>query len=188
MYAAVRLPATKKWMMDNRGHEVFSVKSKEELPSATAGTVDLQSESATTSALIFQENWLRRNIMGDCPAISAWVDQWSNPVRWILCFLESLVRTFGALIFVNNVWSGILFLTAVLIHNQYTTIIGILGMVVAYFTALLMNMPSSRLRSGVATFNGFMVAQFVAGTAKTFGGTLWNPWIVFPATFFASAR
>ncbi|XP_055353202.1 urea transporter 2-like [Paramacrobiotus metropolitanus] len=142
--------------------------------------------SVFVSASTFPEHWLRRYVMGDCPAVSVWVDSWEHPIRWILRFLESLLRTFGALIFVNNFWSGILFLVAVFIHNPFSTLIGLLGMVTAYFTAMLLCAPASRLRNGVATFNGFMVAQFIANVAVPFNGTIWNAWLIFPASFFAA--
>ena len=127
-------------------------------------------------------------ITGDTPGVSDWVDR--QPNRWavFLRFVESVFRAFGTLIFVNNVWSGVLFCLACLIHNQFSTLLGIMGIVVSIFLNVLMNAPADLIRSGVATFNAFMVASFVGAHAMPFvPGTVWNAWLIFPALFFAVA-
>ena len=127
-------------------------------------------------------------ITGDCRGVSQWVDTQPPKLAWILCFFESLFRSLGKLVFIDNVWSGVLFLLACMLHNQFATLVGVLGVAVAYFVAIVLNTPEKTLRSGAITFNAFMVASFVATNARPLGETIWNPWLIFPAIFFSTLR
>jgi hypothetical protein len=144
--------------------------------------------AAIADPVLPRNNPIKHYFMGDCPGVSEWVDSQPEKLASFLRFVESILRTFGALIFVNNVWSGLLFLLAVMINNQFTTLIGVLGIMVSFGTGLLLNVSPDRLRNGVATFNGFMVAQFVTANAVQFSSVLWNPWLIFPALFFSIVR
>ncbi|OQV21924.1 putative Urea transporter 2 [Hypsibius exemplaris] len=161
------------------------------IPSTSNVALQRRTSAGRRSSMISWANMtaLRRSVRhyvtGDSPGISEWVDRQSNDLSVVLRFFESVLRTFGALIFVNNVWSGVLFLLACMIHNQFSTLLGLLGIGIAYAVGILMNVPPDRLRNGVATFNGFMVASFVAANAEPFHGVVWNPWLLFPALFFS---
>ena len=84
-------------------------------------------EHGEINALIY---YVSRWVSGDCPAVSEWVDRQPNwlcrviPFGHALRFFETTLRTFGALIFVNNVWSGILLFIACLYDNFYSALVG----------------------------------------------------------------
>lgn len=159
-----------------------------ENPSKSA-QLAIETTSPDSPRLKIHDSFIWQYVMGDTPGISRKIDQLSNSyLRWTIRFVESLLRTFGALIFVNNVWSGVLFCTAVFIHDPFSALLGIFGMVLSYFTAIFLNIETGRLRSGVATFNGFMVASFIGANSVSRVGIKWNPWLLFPAAFFSLMR
>ncbi|XP_055341546.1 urea transporter 2-like [Paramacrobiotus metropolitanus] len=139
------------------------------------------------------DHWWWQYVMGDCAALTKYVSQQRSldakhrrmilcvPI-WYLVWLIDVMRGFGPPAFVNNPWSGILFVVAVGVQNIYILLFGILGLLCAAVTTYCLNVGRTRLHNGVAYFNGFLVGMFVGSTSaqretKAF-------WFIFPVAFY----
>ncbi|PSN53246.1 hypothetical protein C0J52_04899 [Blattella germanica] len=122
-------------------------------------------------------------IVGSAPGISRALDNRplsSSSFTWIIFhFLNAVLRTSGAPVFLNNPLSGFLILVAICVHDDGvgSAIAGtaLLGMLVAATTAIwLFDEHDEQISEGTETFNGFIVGLILTD----FNGLKQNPWLI----------
>lgn len=115
--------------------------------------------------------------MADAANINAWDDMANrNPV---VRFIDECLRGAGQVIFQNNPLTGIFFLAAIwwgsIVAGQVAVAVGAtIALIIATFTAVLLDVDEPSLRQGLFGFNGILVGAAV----PSFIAPGWTMWIL----------
>ncbi len=80
----------------------------------------------------------------------------------ILATVDSTFRGIGQVVFINNPLSGLIFTAAIALYRPRAAILVLLGSYACTLTAHLLDYPLDRIRSGIYTFNGSLIAVLLA--------------------------
>ena len=98
--------------------------------------------------------------------------------RTFLDFLNASLRGIGQVGFANNPISGLLITLAVFLQSPWTALMLVIGVVVATWTAYLMNLDRPSIRNGIFGLNGALVG-LALGTFGAWGNGSGNwLWVV----------
>ncbi|XP_786452.4 urea transporter 1 [Strongylocentrotus purpuratus] len=110
---------------------------------------------------------------GTVRPLSDWVYDKPLPVR----FPIACARALGQPIFVNNPFSGILILAGLFVQSPWRTICGLLAMLTAQTTGLVLHLDRDGMDNGAFSFNGLLVGYVLASSSAAGD---WYGYLVFP--------
>lgn len=80
----------------------------------------------------------------------------------LLATVDSTFRGMGQVIFINNPLSGLIFFIAVLIYSPWSALLFIVSAYACTLTAHLFGYPIDKIRAGLYSFNGALIALLLA--------------------------
>ncbi|XP_070564810.1 urea transporter 1-like [Ptychodera flava] len=98
-----------------------------------------------------------RYVMGNIEPLNEWLQD--KP--FVMKFVNGCFRGFGQPIFLSNPISGVVILAALFVQNQWQAINGILGLLTALFTAILLRLDRAGIEDGSIAFNGLLVGLHI---------------------------
>ncbi|XP_041479001.1 urea transporter 1-like [Lytechinus variegatus] len=110
---------------------------------------------------------------GNVKPLSDWAYDKPIPVR----FPIACIRALGQPLFVNNPFSGLLILVGLFVQSPWRTICGLLAMLSAQTTGLVLHLDRDGLDNGAFSFNGLLVGYVLASSSAAGD---WYGYLVFP--------
>ncbi|XP_063965013.1 urea transporter 1-like [Lytechinus pictus] len=110
---------------------------------------------------------------GNVKPLSDWAYDKPIPVR----FPIACTRALGQPLFVNNPFSGLLILVGLFVQSPWRTICGLLAMLSAQTTGLVLHLDRDGLDNGAFSFNGLLVGYVLASSSAAGD---WYGYLVFP--------
>ena len=107
-------------------------------------------------------------VTGDVQYINDYLERWPvlSPVL-PLRVINAVLRTLGAPVLVNNPFSGVLVLIALLIEVPFVVIWGMCGLMIAMVTAVLLHQPHHIVSNGQVTQHGLLLGLLVGHAMHT---------------------
>ena len=124
---------------------------------------------------------IQKYVMGDIVLLNEWLRDKPAIVQSWNWFL----RAVGAPIFLNNPISGVLLLVAMFVGNPWGATCGVLGLLSAIITAVLLKQDRGAIEGGGVTFHGMLVGITLAASLDK---PPWYPWVLFPVLLMAIVR
>lgn len=69
-------------------------------------------------------------------------------------YIQSILRSMGQIMFQNNIWSGLLFLTGIFYNSWLLGLAALLGTIISISTAQILKYPKEDIENGLYGFNG----------------------------------
>ncbi|KJE88416.1 hypothetical protein CAOG_00074 [Capsaspora owczarzaki ATCC 30864] len=112
-------------------------------------------------------------VTGTMPQSAKWCDRF-----WWAHFIDSCLRGYGQILFMNNPISGLFFLAAIFVHSRYYGVCSIIGALCSTGIAYFLSLNRASIRSGLFGFNGVLCAVGVAlfQNADVEG---WDNWLLY---------
>ncbi|XP_072029555.1 urea transporter 2-like [Amphiura filiformis] len=101
--------------------------------------------------------------MGVVPPLNRWL--LNKP--WPLKFLNACLRGYGQPVFLNNPFSGIIIMVAMFLQNPWQGTNGLIGLVVAQLTAMLMKQDKGAVENGAIAFQGLLTGLVITAMSGT---------------------
>lgn len=80
----------------------------------------------------------------------------------VLATVDSTFRGIGQVVFINHPISGLIFAMAIALYRPWAALLVVLGSYACTLVAHLLAYPLERIRSGIYTFNGSLIALLLA--------------------------
>lgn len=69
-------------------------------------------------------------------------------------YIQSILRSMGQIMFQNNIWSGLLFLTGIFYNSWLLGLAALLGTIISISTSQILRYPKEDIENGLYGFNG----------------------------------
>ncbi|KAK7872163.1 hypothetical protein R5R35_001729 [Gryllus longicercus] len=101
--------------------------------------------------------------VGDCSQAGEVIANKPITPLWVLVgFVDTLLRSYGQVVFCNNPVTGLLIMIALFISGPFAALVGLVAATIAIFTAWLLDQSPNAVRGGVFSYNAVLVGQLTA--------------------------
>ncbi|XP_072179320.1 urea transporter 1-like [Diadema setosum] len=108
------------------------------------------------------------------------LNDWVSGKPLVVQFVNAVARSLGQPLFVNNPYSGLLILAGLFVQSPWRTVCGLLALLVAQVSAMILRLDQQGVDNGSFSFNGLLVGYVLASNSA--GGD-WDGYLVFPVIF-----
>ncbi len=95
------------------------------------------------------------------------LDRWLTDKPWPLKLINACIRGYGQPVFLNNPFSGIIIMVAMFLQNPWQGVNGLIGLVVAQLTAMLMKQDKGAVESGGIAFQGLLTGLVITAMSAS---------------------